>query len=292
MHQARGQSKGRDFLFPLPLRLKTTSCPPSLRCPPSIPPFQCSCLPLFYELQLSVILVNPVCRQEGMVSKDHCAQQHFSVFKEKQATMMTIVYVSYCILTPKTSFFYFFFRSCFSSFSFFFHLFFRSLLPLPKFPFFLLPHFSYKHNRSSISSFSHLTFLLFSSVPLLLSDFPPLSFAPLSLFFVIPSHTYTAMIFTQLLPLAAILASSLTTFTHAANPDDPPTIHHQQQPPKGKAFDHILIIFLENTVSVFFFSDNAPMATPNYLKMLHANSHPHFFFRRPPPPLSHPFLFI
>ncbi|KAH7052578.1 phosphoesterase family-domain-containing protein [Linnemannia elongata] len=57
------------------------------------------------------------------------------------------------------------------------------------------------------------------------------------------------MILKQLFPLAAIFASALiTTFTHAAEPDDLSTIHHQQQqPPKGKAFDHILIILLENT---------------------------------------------
>lgn len=85
------------------------------------------------------------------------------------------------------------------------------------------------------------------------------------------------MIVTQLLPLAAILVSSLTTFTHAAIPDD----RQQQQPPKGKAFDHILIIFLENTVSVSL-SDNASMATPNYLKMFRQLTH--IFFFLPPLP--------
>ncbi|KAF9547967.1 hypothetical protein EC957_007480 [Mortierella hygrophila] len=42
-----------------------------------------------------------------------------------------------------------------------------------------------------------------------------------------------------------MFASLLATFTHAAKPDNPP--NNQQQPPKGKAFDHIFIIFLENT---------------------------------------------
>ena len=89
------------------------------------------------------------------------------------------------------------------------------------------------------------------------------------------------MIFTQLLPLAAFLASSLATFTHAAKPDEPPTINQQQQPPKGKAFDHILIILLENTVSISLSDERtylpfafSPTATPNYLKMpMQLNTH-------------------